>query len=208
MTDQDVNPQVRKKNQNMIMLIIGMPIILILLSYTLMHMVKTGKLDLVGMLGTQTVGQLMDPVQPIADLSLTRTDGQPFVYDDEKPMFSLLVLDSPSCGKRCADNLHLSRQMHIALGKLQGKLRRYHVYLDGTLSTSQLESLKKDYPHLLNLYGSSANVEKVIANQSLELDNLAYLLVDHRGWVMMAYPETIGEKHMMSDLKHLFKYAQ
>ncbi len=204
----DVAHKTRNKSRWLILLIIGLPLLLILVSYTLMYLVRSEQLDLVDLLGTKTVGHLMQPVTPLSAFNLTTPDGDVFQYEAEKPQFTLFILQPSGCGQRCQDNLHLSRQMHIALGKKQGQLRRYHLLLDGVWSDAQLDALHAEYPHLTNLYGDQQALERLLASQQLPLDETAYLLVDRRGWIMMAYDESISEKSMMTDLKHLFKYAQ
>lgn len=100
--------------------------------------------------------------------------------------------------------------MHVALGKKQGKIRRYQLYLDGQLEPSQLVSLKQQHPQLQTLYTQSTAVERLLEDQKISnWDDVAYLLVDKRGWIMMFYTEAMNERDIMKkDLHHLFKYAQ
>lgn len=198
-------------NRKAFMLIMGLPLILMLLSYTLMYLVENENLDVVDLLGTKTLGKLVQPVKPVADLHLQDETGAAFDYaKEEKHIWTLLILNSPSCGERCAVNLIQTRQMHIAMGKEQKKIRRYQLFLDGKLDPVQMDKLRSEHPQLKTVYGSSDVLKNLMADQKIDdWNNIAYLLLDKRGWIMMAYDESVKERDMMKkDLHHLFKYAQ
>ncbi len=193
------------------MLLMGLPLILMLISYTMMYLVKGEKLDLVSLLGTKTMGELIQPVKAVSELNLTDVNGQDFDHaKQEKRIWSMIVLGSPDCGQRCDDNLKQSRQMHIALGKQQSKIRRYYLYLDGQLTAKNITLLKDEHPDMDILYGSSSELKNLLSDQEIQdWNDLAYLLLDKRGWLMMTYTENVNERDIMKkDLHHLFKYAQ
>lgn len=199
------------KQRKILIIIMSLPLILMIFSYTLMYFVDNKKLDLVSLLGTKTIGNLFEPVKSITELPLKTESGDDFIFANEaQNKWTLLVLNSAICGERCEDNLIKSRQMHVALGKAQGKLRRYQIYLDGELHTEKLSRLHKHHPKLKTLYAEKNVLQKLLAEQGVsDFNDVAYLLVDKRGWIMMYYTEAINERDIMKkDLQHLFKYAQ
>lgn len=199
-----------KKNQQVLIIIMGVPLFLIILSYTLIYLVDGKKLDLVSLLGSETVGTLIQPLKPVSELMLINEYGEAFDYLSEKPKWTLLVLNDELCGQRCEDNLLQSRQMHIALGKKQHAMRRYQLYRDGRIESYQLAELKKDHDGLITVYTTTERLNLLLADQKLpNWNQIAYLLLDPRGWIMMYYSEDKPERQIMRrDLLHLFKYAQ
>ncbi|NRB37867.1 MAG: hypothetical protein HRU20_05275 [Pseudomonadales bacterium] len=199
-----------KNNRKILMLIMGLPLILMLLSYTLIYLIEDKKLDLVSVLGTKTIGILVKPLKPIVALHLSGENGLPFDFSQQSHKWTLLVLNSPSCGERCANNLIQSRQMHIAMGKEQSKMRRYQLYLDAQLEPSQLARMKEENPQVVTVYSQLKTLKNLLADQDIaDWNDIAYLLVDKRGWIMMFYNEAANERDIMKkDLHHLFKYAQ
>ena len=182
----------QKKNIIPLVIIIGLPLLLMGLSYSLIYLYKNQALDIPELVGTQTVGQLIAPPLKIEKLSLLNKQQHLFTNANKTAPWTLLVL--PTSEK----NLVQSRQMHIALGKHTHKLNRVFIAHDN-LSESQQQALKSDHPKLRLAFSQ---------NSDLLLSQNDYLLIDPRGWVMMYYAKGTDEKAMMDDLKHLFKYAQ
>ncbi len=208
--EESIKSKDKSYNRRALLLIMGLPLALMLLSYTLMYLVDNKNIDLVSLLGSKTIGSLIKPLKPIGDLPITDAKGQRFVYASQPHKWTLLVLNSPRCGQRCEQNLMQSRQMHIALGKEQSKLRRYQLYLDGRLSDAQLNRDNQEQHHMQTLYAASSDLKSLLADQSIaDWNQVAYILVDKRGWLMMVYDEDVNERDIMKkDLHHLFKYAQ
>lgn len=57
-------------NRKTYIIIMGLPLILMALSYALMYLIDNEKLDMVSLLGTKTIGSLVQPVKPLAALHL------------------------------------------------------------------------------------------------------------------------------------------
>lgn len=197
-------------NQRILMIIIGMPLFLIVLSYTLIYLVEGKEFDVVNWLGSKTFGTLIQPLKPVAELDLVDVNGEAFDYLSQKPKWTLLVLNDDLCGQRCEENLLQSRQMHIALGKKQNAMRRYQLYLDGRIEHYALQDLNTEHKKLTTVYTSKEKLQALLDDQNMpNWDEIAYLLLDPRGWIMMYYSEDKSERLIMrKDLLHLFKYAQ
>lgn len=182
----------RQKNIIPLVIILGLPLLLMGLSYSLIYLYKNQALDIPELVGTQTVGQLIAPPLKIEKLNLLTEQHQPFTNADKTAPWTLLVLSTSE------KNLVQSRQMHIALGKHTPKLNRVFV-TQQNLSQSQQQTLTADHPKLRLAFNQIT--DPLFAQND-------YLLIDPRGWVMMSYAKGTDEKAMMDDLKHLFKYAQ
>lgn len=197
-------------NQRILMIIIGMPLFLIVLSYSLIYLVEGKEFDVVNWLGSKTFGTLIQPLKPVAELDLVDVNGEAFDYLSQKPKWTLLVLNDDLCGQRCEENLLQSRQMHIALGKKQNAMRRYQLYLDGRIEHYALQDLNAEHKKLTTVYTSKEKLQALLDDQNMpNWDEIAYLLLDPRGWIMMYYSEDKSERLIMrKDLLHLFKYAQ
>ncbi|MCY4043649.1 MAG: hypothetical protein OXE99_01065 [Cellvibrionales bacterium] len=175
-----------------LIIILGLPLVLMGLSYGLIYLYKHQSLNIPELVGTQTVGQLVTPPIKVEKLNLVSADDQPFSNRDKTAPWTLLVLPTSP------DNVIQSRQMHIALGKHMPKLNRVYA-TEHALTSHALEQFKNDHPKLR--FASGLQADPLFNTND-------YLLIDPRGWVMMTYAKGTDEKAMMDDLKHLFKYAQ
>ncbi len=192
-----------RKQQWPLLIIIGAPLFLMGLSYSLFFLNHTKSIDVVNMLGTKTSGQLLVPTIPLKKLKLTNQKGLPFKHIQLNKTWTLLVLAKNKC-PTCTQNLIESRQMHVALGKHANKLSRLQLFIDQPLSQEAIKTANESHPKL-RLANADSHAFNELPKQIRDSD---YLLVDAKGWIMMTYPTGTNEKAMMSDFKHLFKYAQ
>lgn len=151
-------------------------------------------------------GELVTPAVPVAELNLSRADGDPlesrFGPELEDPEWLMLVV-AERCGDNCEQLLYLARQVNVALGKNANRVSR----------AAWLESLPDDlaarwdseYPAMERLShgGGRSWPEAVDPAQGPRL-----LLVDPFGNIMMQFDQDNTGKEILEDLKHLLKLSQ
>lgn len=180
-------------------LILGLPLALMTLSYSLYSLDETKTLDVSGALGTKKVGDLITPALPLDALGLVNQDEALVSLLNTETPWTLLVVGQNNAQDALKANLFESQQMHVALGRDAHKLQRVVIEQGDTQYADLPERIR-------SIKRLQANPQEKEGVQLLQ-DN-DYLLVDARGWVMMAYPTGTSEKAMMADIRHLFKYAR
>ena len=187
------------KNRLTLLMIAGIPVMIILASTWLWYYVSSGRLDIVGMLGTANHGTLLEPPLALADLDPRDDLGAPVSLESDKPIWRILLTAPNGCEDECRELMHYTRQIHIAMGKYQGRIER------ALLSSAPLDAgLAADYPDLKLLYTSASAVEALVSagNQSA---SGTYFVVDPGGWVILSYGADADGKDIMADLKFLLK---
>jgi hypothetical protein len=102
-----------RSNIRVPLIMLGSLIFIILASTLLFRASVLGTIDLPKLLGTKNNGTLVQPPQPIAELPLQTTDGQPFDYAKLPKQWTLLLPASRSCDERCQQMLYTTRQLHM-----------------------------------------------------------------------------------------------
>ena len=207
------------RNTRLIFLsIVGIPVMVVLAATWLWFYVARGDLDLVAILGTSNHGSLVQPARSLGEGNLLDSAGVAFRYTDLPPQWTFLVPGRGDCSVDCETLLYLTRQIHLAMGKELGRIRRFYVS-DSTLSETAFDvdtlSDKRPAPNDFEQY---MQVEQLgMKTFTLPPDRHASLfaetyddpttwyLVDPAGWIMMSYTSEISYKKVISDLKFLLK---
>lgn len=194
----------RWRNRRIPLIMLGSLVAIILCSTLLFRAAVLGHVDLPGLLGTRNKGQLISPPVRLADLPIELGSGEPFDYAALPAQWTLLFPAGSHCNEACAQNLHLTRQIHIALGKDADRLRRFVLTNDYPLDPAFTELLKQ-HPKLQVLKTDSAAFEQFFAKMGglKPLRDNLYFIVDPQGWVMMVYTPAQDGKAVMTDLKFL-----
>jgi len=203
--DQDkLAKRERWRNRRIPLLMLGTLVAIIFCSTLLFRAAVLGHVDLPGLLGTRNKGQLISPPVPLAQLPIQLASGETFDYSALPPQWTLVIPVPKHCAQLCQQNLHLTRQIHIALGKDADRVRRFVLTNDYPLDP-EFEALLKQHPKLQVLKTDPAAFEQFFTKMG-ELkplrDNL-YFVVDPQGWVMMVYTPQQDGKAVMTDLKFL-----
>lgn len=196
MTDQT------QKNRMALLLIAGIPVTIILASTWLWYYVASGRLDLVGMLGTANIGSLLSPPVAMAELGAVDASGQAFQARGERPQWRIMILGEGDCDQTCAHLVYYTRQIHTAMGKYTNRIERLYLATESAPGDNPLGGLAEDYPKLNLLYTSAPAGETLRAATAGEP---AYFVVDPEGWVILAYTAEADGKDIMADLKFLLK---
>jgi hypothetical protein len=180
-------------------MIAGVPVIIILASSWLWYYVASGRLDIVGVLGTANQGTLLDPPLSLAALELVDAGGAPFVPEAGRPRWRILLNGGESCEETCQHLLYYTRQIHTAMGKYTNRIERVMVTA-GTVDGELVEN----YPKLKLLYTSASGLE-TLESASAGSPPPGYFVVDPAGWVILSYAADADGKDIMADLKFLLK---
>lgn len=210
----------KKTNNRMVLLLVaGIPVMMVLGATWLWYFVVQGDLNLVGSLGTANRGALVQPPRQIDDATLLASDGARFVYANVEPRWTMVipVIDG-RCDSICENNLYLTRQIHVALGKDFNRLRRVSVSETGpqdTVLTVQELSDERPAPDsfanflalehggLEPLILPPGGTDQLFAETRAEPSS--WYLVDPSGWIMMSYNKDLSYKDVIADLKFLLK---
>ncbi|HEV8077211.1 MAG TPA: hypothetical protein VGP45_02380 [Marinobacter sp.] len=185
-----------------IMLIVALPMIVASVIY------HTG----IGMpTGTVNKGDLLSPPQSIDQLQLRDADGNPWQADTERKRWRMLIPATGQCDEQCQQNLYITRQVHVRLGKDAYRVERLFVLLDDTLDVEMQDFFREEHPGLVVLNTESARLNDLLAATDLAGINPVaegrYFLVDQNGYLMMSYnPEHTG-KELLADVKKMLKVS-
>jgi hypothetical protein len=131
--------------------------------------------------------------------------GGTLVSTNEK--WTLIIAVETSCDTVCEEVLHLSRQIHIGLGKNTPRVQRV-IVTRGSLIEQFLEYLgdKHNNTKIVDIKGSelAEQMQQVIKTSPSQP---IIFLMDPNGNVMMYYPPEKVGKPMQKDLKLLLKLS-
>lgn len=197
----------RRHNKQKLLLIAGLPLIVMLAATLLFRATQSGDINLVDLLGTRNRGDLLRPAQEVAKLQLRNTDGQAMAWATGKH-WTVVVPGFDGCNSGCLDALMTTRQVHLALGRDEDRVRRVLLLIDAPLSAESAAIVAREHPHIVIANTTRASVDALFATQaSLAPASTRWYLVDPQGWLMMHYGANHVGKDLLTDLKHLLKYS-
>lgn len=147
-------------------------------------------------------GDLIQPPRPMPETGLLQADGRPLPTAELRGKWLLMLPIEGSCGASCRESLQQMSNVHLALNKEQGRLRRVLISTEGSPPFAELQ---QTYPDLL--------VAKLDPEASAEwastLDNTGQglLIADPLGNVIMRYDEAAEMRGVHKDLERLLKYS-
>ncbi|MEM0955588.1 MAG: hypothetical protein AAGI24_15715 [Pseudomonadota bacterium] len=197
------------RNQMALLMIAGIPVMIILASTWLWYYVASGRLDLVGVLGTANRGTLVSPPLAIADFAPVDALGRAFEPRDDRPLWRIVIPGGAHCDAGCEELLYYTRQIHTAMGKYANRIQRVYLAQDAAPGDSGLENLKQGYPGINLLYTSAPAITAArsadIAGQTGQGSKPGYYVMDPSGWLILSYAADADGKDVMADLKFLLK---
>lgn len=198
------NSDSKKTNSRRIpTIMLGSLIAIILASTLLFRAAVNGQVDLPAMLGTKNNGVLITPPRAIAELPLTLANGDTFEFAKQQKHWNLLIPVSAHCDKQCEQNLYLTRQIHIALGKHTERVQRFLIATQWPLD-AEFEKLLQQHPNMQILRVDEGAFSTYFAQSKLQpVHDQQYLLLDPAGWLMMYYTPQHDGKAVIKDLKFL-----
>lgn len=142
-------------------------------------------------------GILIDPVLSLSDLGLDVERVNP-----ERQW--LLVQTSAECAASCREQVYTQRQIHVALGKFQPRVRRLLLAESGAF-----ESVTQEYPALtLVEQNASAYSEAFRSRIPVQFRERNFVfLVDPLGNVPLYFTPENNYKDQLTDIKKLLKLS-
>lgn len=165
---------------------------------------------LLSSLGTTNHGEFVLPAVSIKSIELIDTEQNPWLFDEQKVKWRMIIPGHAACDQECQDLLYLTRQVHISLGKYSRRFERIYVNFDGHLEPEAQEYLKL-HPFLHVLYGNKNEMTELLAPTNAPLGEndkpLRAYMVDQKGMIMMSYTLANDGHDIIEDIEHLMKYS-
>ncbi len=203
-------------NRLIFMSIVGIPVMIVLAATWLWYFVARGDLDLVAILGTANNGSLVQPPR-LLDESMLLMPGDA-AFSELAPQWTFLIPGGSSCDKECEQLLYITRQLHQAMGKHSGRIRRFYVTDTAVSDTGfEVDQLSDKRPAPVEFSQYLALEQRGLTTFTVSGENYASLfveyssnpttwyLVDPAGWIMMSYNSDVSYKDIMADLNFLLK---
>lgn len=152
-------------------------------------------------------GDLLQPPVDIKGLTFVEEEQGPVTLAEEAAKWRYLIVPGERCGDACEKLLYTSRQVHIRLGKRAGRVERLLV---GTapLSETRREALHRQHPRLRLVRLDAQSLQRLQRQTATaNTEGPRALLVDQRGFVMMAYDNDHSGNQLLKDIKRLLKYS-
>ena len=146
--------------------------------------------------GTRNYGTLLEPAEDLTSARFVLEDGQPLAWKDPDWSWTLFALTGPGCADKCLARIDELRRARLTLNQNARRVRV--VVLDDTLAPSTLEPLK---PVQL-ARDADAKLAKL---RPLGADDVAAVLVDPHGFLVLSYPAGYDANLLRKDLARLIK---
>lgn len=156
---------------------------------------------------TKNYGELVVPARPLVNIQLQTLENKQIDETDLQRKWTLIYFATNSCGEDCQKNLYNLRQIHIAQGKNQPRIRRMLILADNSFRNSAVK-IRMDYPDLTIVGGSKMAVRNFVeqfrlpAGSPLEDKGRVYI-IDPLGNLMMSYPAGSDPTGIRKDLSRL-----
>ena len=146
--------------------------------------------------GMRNYGTLIEPAQDLTAARFTLDDGKPLEWKDKEWSWTLIALTGPGCAQKCLGRIEELRRARLTLN--QNAFRVRVVVLDEALSAEALAPLK---PTLRARDPDG----KFAALRPQDADNVAAVLVDPHGFLVLSYPAGYDANLLRKDLARLIK---
>jgi hypothetical protein len=146
--------------------------------------------------GMRNYGTLIEPPQDLSAARFVLDDGKPLAWKDEDWSWTLIALTGPGCAQKCLARVDELRRARLTLN--QNAFRVRVVVLDETLSPDALAPLKPTQ--------RARDVDgKLAAFRPQSADDVAAVLVDPHGFLVLSYPSGYDANLLRKDLARLIK---
>ena len=146
--------------------------------------------------GMRNYGTLIEPPQNLTDARFLLDDGKPLAWEDDEWSWTLIALTGPQCAEKCLARIDELRRARLTLNQNARRVRV--VVLDSTLPESALAPLKP-------LARARDADEKLATYRPVKSDDVAAVLVDPHGFLILTYPVGYDANLLRKDLARLIK---
>jgi hypothetical protein len=148
---------------------------------------------------SHSYGELVNPPKPLQFSALHDAKGNAIESKQWLKKWSIVTVEAGACAEPCQAQIHLLKQVNIALDKDAKRVQRVLI----APNTAVFDLLQKQYPDLMIVSGADAATTQFAAQFSGATGRV--YLVDPLGNLMMSYPADMNPKGMLTDLKKLLK---
>jgi hypothetical protein len=203
-----MNEPVRRRQQLQLWLILGITGIVLAAGFLLVPRDEESRARLIDLLGTSNHGRLLAPVVPIAELPMASPMGIAEQSTEWAPRWRLFVVAGMPCEDACRDVLHVTRQVHVRLGRNADRLERV-LLVPGLVDDEILAWAEREHPHMRILQTTPAAFAQWPGAQQLGWDpaDVGVFLVDPQGAAMLYFAPEFDGADLLADLNHLLKYS-
>ena len=188
-----------KKQNSLIILLIIFALPFIVSYYFLKTQTTNEKLE------TTNYGTFIEPLVQIQQFNLKLFDNTLLNSDGLKDKWSLIYITNSHCLETCSSDIHLLRQVHIALGKDINRVQRIFLTTYNE-DISFFKNLTIEYPELL-FSNASLNPLYEMLSQISKKGNQIYL-IDPGGNAILSYESNFNGGKLLKDLKKLLKFSK
>ena len=146
--------------------------------------------------GMRNYGTLIEPPQDLTAARFVLDDGKPLAWEDGDWSFTLIALTGPDCAEKCLARIDELRRARLTLNQNAHRVRV--VVLDGTIPESAIASLR-------SVQRARDSDEKLAPLRPAKSDDVAAVLVDPHGFLILSYPAGYDANLLRKDLARLIK---
>jgi cytochrome oxidase Cu insertion factor (SCO1/SenC/PrrC family) len=183
-----------KSNRHKLLLVLGLFAVPIVASFLAYYVWKPQG-------AVTNYGELITPVQPTGDITLSQLDGSPIAMKSLRGKWLLLYAGSGACDARCEKSLYAMRQVRLLQNREQDRVRRVWVVMDGVAPGDAL--LKGRFEGTLALRDPQRALLDKLPVKSVLADHI--YIIDPLGNIMMRYEPDPDLKRMAKDLERLLR---
>jgi hypothetical protein len=160
---------------------------------------------------TTNYGELVVPAIPLKDVQMQSADGKAASLKDFSHHWLMVTFGSGNCDAACEQNIYKMRQVHIAQGKYQMRVKRLLI-LSGHTGPGSLAKFK-EYPGMVVVTGPNDAIQalgsqfRTPEGSALDGRNRIYL-VDPLGNLMMSYDADAQAGGIRKDLGRLLRVSR
>jgi cytochrome oxidase Cu insertion factor (SCO1/SenC/PrrC family) len=146
--------------------------------------------------GMKNYGTLIEPAQDLTAAHFVLDDGKPLAWKDDEWSWTLVGLAGPDCATKCLARIDELRRARLTLNQAAYRVRV--VEMDADLSADTLAKMKP-------LLHARDVDEKLAAFRPTGPDDVAALLIDPHGFLVLSYPAGYDANLLRKDMARLVK---
>jgi cytochrome oxidase Cu insertion factor (SCO1/SenC/PrrC family) len=146
--------------------------------------------------GMKNYGTLIEPAQDLTAARFVLDDGKLLAWKDDEWSWTLVALAGPDCAAKCVARIDELRRARLTLNQVAYRVRVVEVGVD--LAPDALAKLKP-LLHANDVDG------KLAAFRPTQADDVAALLIDPHGFLVLSYPPGYDANLLRKDLARLVK---